>query len=303
MFPESHIITVKSPAKINLFLAVKGKRADGYHEIVTLLCRVTLFDTLTIETGFIDHVVTCSSPQVPEDDTNLAYRAASVFLDKLPGSKRHAYMGMRITIGKNIPVGAGLGGGSSNAASILMVLNNVYGEVFPKNQLMRMGLSIGADVPFFIFQHPAIASGIGEKLRRFHDIPPYKILLVYPGKSISTRDVYKNLNLGLTKCEQKLKRLLFKEEAFTGEKHLCNDLETVTGTVYPEIGVIKSQLLIHGAVGAMMTGSGPTVFGLFSDPDKASDAFGLLSQKNDWQVFLADLMTEGFSPPVFSPMR
>jgi len=289
---EAHsLITIKSPAKINLFLAVKGKRADGYHEIITLMCRVRLFDVLTIRFGFKDHAVFCSAPNVPEDETNLAYRAAVVFFKNLPGSKKHDRMGVNISIGKKIPVGAGLGGGSSNAASVLMGLNRFYENVFSKNQLMQMGLSLGADVPFFIFKKPALASGIGEQLRTFYRLPPYHILLVFPGKSISTQEVYKNLNLGLTKCEQKLNCLLFKKEAFAGEKHLCNDLESVTESVCPEIGSIKEKLMLLGAKGAMMTGSGTTIFGLYTDPDKAGEAFNVLSEVKAWEVFLTDLMT------------
>jgi 4-diphosphocytidyl-2-C-methyl-D-erythritol kinase len=291
MLPEAHrLIQIKSPAKINLFLAVKGKRADGYHEIITLLCRIRLFDALSIRFGFKDHAVSCSAPNVPEDETNLAYRAAVVFFKNLPGPKQHLHMGVRISIEKKIPVGAGLGGGSSNAASVLMGLNRFYGSVFSKNQLMQMGLSLGADVPFFIFKKPALAQGIGEKLSAFHRLPPYQILLVYPGKSVSTQEVYKNLNLGLTKCEQKLNCLLFKKEAFTGEKHLCNDLETVAESSCPEIGSIKKQLIFHGAEGAMMTGSGSAVFGLFVDFDKAGKAFDVLSKVEGWEVFLTELM-------------
>jgi 4-diphosphocytidyl-2-C-methyl-D-erythritol kinase len=292
MSPKAHsLIHVKSPAKINLFLAVKERRIDGYHEIISLMCRVRLFDALTIRFGFEDHAVFCSSPNVPENETNLAYRAAVVFFDNLPDSQKHERMGVSISIAKRIPVGAGLGGGSSNAASVLMGLNRFYGNVFSKKQLMQMGRSLGADVPFFVFKKPALASGIGEQLSAFNRIPPYHVLLVFPGESISTQEVYKNLNLGLTKCEQKLNGLLFKKEAFAGEKHLCNDLETVTESVCPEIVSIKRQLMRHGAKGAMMTGSGTTVFGLFTDPDMAGKALDLLKRTADWKVFLTDLMT------------
>ena len=134
MLRKSHrLIHVKSPAKVNLFLAVKGRRIDGYHEIISLMCRVRLFDELTIRFGFEDHAVFCSSPNVPENGTNLAYRAAVVFFENLPDSQKHDLMGVHISIAKKIPVGAGLGGGSSNAASVLMGLNRFYGNIFSKS--------------------------------------------------------------------------------------------------------------------------------------------------------------------------
>ena len=253
-----------SPAKINLFLQVLGKRSDGYHDLMTLMCCIGLYDTVSLTFGVQDIAVSCRHPVVPEDDTNLAYGAAHLFFKALDKSE-----GVNISIQKQIPVAAGLGGGSSNAAAVLLGLNRYYGYPFTTEELMSMGLSIGADVPFFIFQRPAIASGIGEKLEAYQNLKNLKILLVFPGFSVSTADVYKKLNLGLTKCKKKLKSFLLNEQRFDPRNHLCNDLEAVTASEYPVIKTVKKALLNHGALGALMTGSGPTVFGVFKTLEKA----------------------------------
>ncbi|MDL1980742.1 MAG: 4-(cytidine 5'-diphospho)-2-C-methyl-D-erythritol kinase, partial [Deltaproteobacteria bacterium] len=185
---------------------------------------------------------------------------------------------------------AGLGGGSSNAAFILLGLNQYYGCPFSRDELIAMGLSIGADVPFFIFQKPALASSIGEKLEAYQKLDPFKVLVIYPGISVSTSDIYKNLNLGLTKCKKKLRSFCFNEQNFEVDQHLCNDLETVTASRYPDIIEAKKALLYYGARGALMSGSGPAVFGLFSDSDKAQKAYHIISKNNKWELFRADML-------------
>jgi 4-diphosphocytidyl-2-C-methyl-D-erythritol kinase len=276
-----------SPAKINLFIYIKGKRKDGYHDLVSLMCCIGLYDKVSLSFGVRETNVSCVHPNVPEDETNLAFGAASLFLKGLNKNE-----GVGINIEKNIPVAAGLGGGSSNAASVLLGLNHYYDYPFSIDELMSMGLSIGADVPFFIFKKPAIASGIGEKLEAYHGLVNYKILLVFPGFSISTADVYKSLNLGLTKCKKKLKHLFSNTQYFDPEYHLCNDLETVAASKYPGISEAKTAILNQGAIGALMSGSGPTVFGLFSDSEKAKVASLTLSQNNKWHIYLTDMITQ-----------
>jgi 4-diphosphocytidyl-2-C-methyl-D-erythritol kinase len=277
-----------SPAKINLFLQILGKRSDGYHDLITLMCCIGLYDTVSLTFGVKDIAVSCHHPVVPEDDTNLAFGAAHLFFTTLNKNE-----GVKIFIQKQIPVAAGLGGGSSNAAAVLLGLNRYYGYPFSTEELMSMGLSIGADVPFFIFQRPAIASGIGEKLEAYQNLKNLKILLVFPGFSVSTADVYKKLNLGLTKCKKKLKGFLLNKQRFDPRYHLCNDLEAVTASEYPVIKTIKEALLCHGALGALMTGSGPTIFGLFSDSNAASEASHALFRTHKWKMHLADMITQG----------
>ena len=255
---------ILSPAKINLFLQILGKRPDGYHDLITLMCCIGLYDTVSLTFGGKDITVSCDHPDVPEDETNLAFGAARLFFKKVKKNE-----GVTISIKKKIPVAAGLGGGSSNAAAVFLGLNRYYGYPISTDELMSMGISLGADVPFFIFQKPAIASGIGEKLEAYQNLKNLKILLVFPGFSISTADVYKKLNLGLTKCEKKLKSFLLNKQRFDPRYHLCNDLEAVTASEYPVIKTVKEALLNQGALGALMTGSGSTIFGLFSDSNAA----------------------------------
>ncbi len=278
-----------SPAKINLFLAVTGKRPDGYHELYMLMCAVSLYDTITLifnpQSRSQKINIFCDATDVPSDESNLAHKAACLFFKK---------MGVRdsvdIFIEKNIPTGAGLGGGSSNAAALLSGLNQHYGFPFSREKLMEMGVTLGADVPFFIFGKPAIATGIGEKIEAYKGLSPFKVLLIYPGFSVSTASVYKNFSLGLTTCKKKIINLPFKDSVFNPECHLCNDLETVTASLYPEITEIKSLLCEHGAQGAMMSGSGSAVFGLFSDAETARAAKQNISQNKKWKIFVADML-------------
>ena len=278
---------ILSPAKINLFLQITGKRPDGYHDLVSLMCCVGLFDTVSLTFGVKETSVSCGHPDVPEDETNLAFAAASLFFNTLNINEN-----VKISIEKQIPVAAGLGGGSSNAATVFLGLNRYYGYPFSPDKLISMGLSIGADVPFFIFQKPAIVSGIGGKLKAYQGLESFKILLVFPGFSISTAKVYKNLNLGLTKCKKKLRSFLLDQQSFDPRCHLCNDLETAAVSMYPGIFTVKEALLRHGALGALMSGSGSTVFGLFSDSDKALKAKNALAENDKWQLYLVNMITK-----------
>ncbi len=284
--PGKEKIQAQSPAKINLFLNVTGKRPDGYHNLNTLMCCITLYDTIDLDFHENKIRVTCDHPLVPEDESNLVFKAAELFFEN---SGKQG--GVGINIKKAIPVGAGLGGGSSNAASVLLNLNHHYGSPFNAEELGKLGLAIGADVPFFIFGKPAIATGIGEKLRAYKFLKPFYVLLINPGFSVSTAEVYKNLNLGLTKCEKKFKRIPFNGVSIDILDFLCNDLESVTADMYPDINKLKLLLIDHGAEGALMSGSGPTVFGLFSDAEKIKKAYRELTEFNEKQKFLTRLIT------------
>ena len=286
-----------SPAKINLFLHIRGKRPDGYHELFSLMCCVTLFDEILLQIGRGDTIeLQCSHPGVPADATNLAHRAACLFRQQLGSSQ-----GIDIRLTKNIPIAAGLGGGSGNAASVLLALNKVYDRPFSPAQLMEMGLKLGADVPFFIFQKPAIATGIGEKLDAFKGALPYHVLLLYPGFNVSTAEIYQNLNLALTKDEKKPTSTHLKLSRFEPARHLTNDLEMITAQKYPEIRLLKEKLLNFGAIGALMSGSGPTVFGLFDNADTAKLAkqrLGCDKELKDAQLFLVEPILEPDPKPI-----
>jgi len=199
------MIQIIAPAKLNLFWQVTGKRPDGYHDLFTLMCPLGLADRIRLDPTGPPIRVTCSDPAVPADATNTTHLAAGIFIQNLKKSRHPPLTGVKITIDKRIPVGAGLGGGSSDAAAVFRGLNRFLGYPFQLAELMEMGREVGADVPFFIFGQPALATGIGERLEPYRKLPPYKVLLFYPGVSVSTAEVYKNLDLRLTNCKKNLK--------------------------------------------------------------------------------------------------
>ncbi len=282
----SNLLHIPSFAKINLFLRVIRRRPDGYHNLLSLMCCVELADYLELDFATTRLHISTTHPEVPANQHNTVWRAARLFFDI---TRRPA--ALRIHIHKNIPVAAGLGGGSSNAAAILTTLNQRYGHPLAHRELMALGRQIGADVPFFIGGHPAWAAGIGERLREVCNLPVWNVLLVNPGFAVSTAATYKNLNLRLTKCKQKLKYHPLRLPPTSLPALLCNDLETVTIPRYTAIAEIKSALIQHGAAGALMSGSGPTVFGLFETDQTARRAFAALVQNKSWQVFLTRLRT------------
>ncbi len=278
-------LVIPSPAKINLFLRVVARRPDGYHNIVTLLSRISLFDSVVLSFHQSATSVECAHPKVPEDRTNLAYRAASIFFEALSVDE-----GVAIFIDKAIPVAAGLGGGSSNAAAVLMGLNEHYGRPFHNAQLMEMAGKVGADVPFFLFRDPAIARGIGNDFEAYPYLPPLSVVLVCPPFEVSTARVYKNLNLGLTNWEKSFKNRYFEENFFKAKHLLSNDLEQVTIAEFPEIKIIKEALVDLGAEIALMSGSGPSTFGLFKDPQQATKAIHGIRHQGSWDTFLVELL-------------
>jgi 4-diphosphocytidyl-2-C-methyl-D-erythritol kinase len=277
---------ILSPAKINLFLKVLKKRPDGYHDIFSLMCPVSLFDSIWFDFTGHEICVSCDHPDVPEDNTNLAFRAASLFFEKL-GDRPS---GLLMKIDKKIPVAAGLGGGSSNAAAVLKALNKYYANPFTLEQLQKIGLVIGADVPFFILSKPAIARGIGEKLSVYTGLVDHKVILIYPDIKVSTAQVYKNLNLRLTNYKKKPKYPIFKNRKFDFRSNLYNDLEAIATSWHPEILEAKNALAHNGADGVLMSGSGATVFGLYKNTDQACKVVEKLSENKSWKVFLTNLL-------------
>lgn len=279
-------LRILSPAKVNLFLYVLGRRPDGYHDLFSLMCRIGLYDEIFLDPTTADITLTCSDPALPLDDGNLALRAARRFFEALG---RRGGVALHLT--KRIPVAAGLGGGSSNAASVLLGLNHIHGAPFSLDRLMAIGKSLGADVPFFLFQSPALASGIGERLEAFAGIPSLAALVVSPSFAVSTRMVYQNLNLRLTNQPKRPTRTHLKKSAFSPDLHLYNDLETVTLGWHPELAAIKKHLTVQGALGSLMSGSGPSVFGLFPDLEAAHQAADTLPAGRGWRLFCAGLLT------------
>jgi len=265
-------LRLKSPAKVNIRLEILRRREDGYHELKTILQKISLCDTLSVslkkEKGIS---ISTDHPSLPIGKRNLVYQAVQMIL------KKSEYKGgLHIDIRKEIPLGAGLGGGSSNAATTLKALNQLLEIGFPTKELMEMGLSIGADVPFFLLEGAAVATGIGERLKKI-ELPDLRYVLINPKFEVSTRWAYQNFILtkrhfhfnlqGLVKTPEEISRLLW------------NDLEGVVSHKYPQIEGMKKMLLSAGALGALMTGSGPTVFGVFSGKREAEKALKKLEDK------------------------
>ena len=283
------MLTLASPAKINLFLHVTGKRQDGYHELFSLMCCISIMDQIQLDFSGSEILIDCSHPGVPPDNTNLAARAAREFY---AACDRSSLPGTRILINKQIPVAAGLGGGSSNAATVLKGLNEYYGTPLTPSRLSQIGLSLGADVPFFLFGRPALASGIGEHLEAFDMLKNYHVVVVFPGFAVSTAEVFGQLNLRLTNRQKKPTKALLKNKGFIAPQHLHNDLETVTLKTSPEIEKAKKWLTDKGALGALMSGSGPSVFGLYDDEEAARAAADSIAGQSTWQVFATQLILD-----------
>ena len=279
-----------SPAKVNLALAVTGKRADGYHELITLMACIDLYDRIRFHFQAPEISIRCAAKNVPEDDTNLAFRAAARFRDALRRKTAMRSFGLRMDLDKRVPVGAGLGGGSSNAATVLRVLNRHFDHPFTPQELASLALPLGADVPYFLYGRPAIVTGIGEQIKPYYGLRPAAMLIVFPGIGLSTAGVYGALNLRLTKCEKKLRKFLLKKEAFETGVHLCNDLESPAIQICPDIMAVKTALTAQGAEGTLMTGSGSAVVGFFKDAQAAQQAREGLSAHDQWQVFQCRLL-------------
>ncbi len=281
---------ILSYAKINLCLEITGKRPDGYHELTTLMCCIELADTLRLEFGSAYSRAVCPHPDVPEDESNLCLKAAELFF-KAAGCRKD----FTVFIEKNIPPGSGLGGGSSNASAVLNALNLSCGSRFSPEKLEDIGRWAGADVPFFIQGRPAVAAGIGDLLRPISPPPALPLVLIYPEVPLSTAQVYHEFNFGLTKTKKINRNNTFRHiraEELAGI--LYNDLEAPALKICPEIGRAKSALLAEGAAGALMSGSGSAVFGIYPDSRSARTAYVKIRESNPrWCVFLTRLRTEG----------
>jgi len=277
-------LNLKAPAKVNYLLDVIRRRPDGYHELRMIMQRVTLCDDITLTlTESPGITVTCGKKGVPDGPGNIAWKAARVMLD-LSGGNR----GAAIDITKNIPVAAGLGGGSSDAASVLMGMNQLLGLELSDQRLMEIGVTLGADVPFFIFGKTALAEGIGEELRVMPKMPKAWILLVNPGVHVSTAWVYQNLQLTNDKVLAKVPEFFGTVEDITAL--FSNDLESVTIPAFPVIDEIKGRMLQLGAIGSMMSGSGPTVFGIFHTQAEAENARSEIALGTEWFTAVAETL-------------
>ena len=261
---------VRAPAKLNLSLRIVGRRHDGYHLLDTLVVPVSLYDELVLGVAPADSpqiTVSCDSHHVPDGPANLAYRAAALFLDSVGQD-----FTVNIGIAKRIPVGSGLGGGSSDAAAVLTTLNRLLGSPLSNERLAGLALELGADVTFFVFGRPARARGIGEQLE-FVEFPerPF-FVLCSDGYALATKSVYARVDLSLTSAGTNSNILPFIGGRARVEDVLVNDLEAAAAQLHPEVLSLKARLMEEGAVGALMTGSGSAVFGVWYDLHSAVQA-------------------------------
>jgi 4-diphosphocytidyl-2-C-methyl-D-erythritol kinase len=273
----------KAPAKINLFLRVLRKREDNYHDIASLMQKITLYDELSFSLRPEGIVLNCPDSGLPNTPDNLVFRAAQAIFNYVNYSS-----GVEITLTKKIPQAAGLGGGSSDAATTLMAINEICSLDLNKTQLMKLGAKLGADVPFFIFGNTALAYGIGDKLKDLQNLPKLNMVLINPAFPLSTKMVYENLNLRLTR--EKINYSIppiFTLSDIISELH--NDLESISLKMHPKLHDLKQLLLCHGALGALMSGSGPTLFGIFNDENSAKKALDSIKQEvpGQYAVFFA----------------
>ena len=254
-------IRVPCPAKINLSLDVVGKRSDGYHLLRMLMQSVALFDYVTVEKIQEGIDLTCSRPDISCDKSNTAYKMAALVLHKY-----NLDCGVRIHIEKNIPSGAGLAGGSADAAGVIKAMNVLYSLSMSLGEMLELGLRVGADVPYCIMGGTVLAEGIGEKLTPLKPLKNTWCVIAKPHFSISTKEAYEALRLDSIRRHPATERLISCIEAGDIKKlasGMINVLEDACITSYPDIYEIKRLMQNQGAMGSMMTGSGSAVFGLF----------------------------------------
>jgi 4-diphosphocytidyl-2-C-methyl-D-erythritol kinase len=263
----------KAPAKINLSLHVLRKRPDGYHDLASVMQKISIYDELTFSlcTGGI--TLDCPGTDLPTDEQNLVYRAARAIFEHTGYTG-----GVEIVLNKKIPSAAGLGGGSSDAATTLTTLNDLCSLNVSQSDLIKIGAKLGADIPFFIFGQRAFATGIGDELQILPDHPHLHIVLINPAFELSTKKVYENLNLALTKKKNNysIPRFYALDDVI---RELHNDLEAVSFRMHPQLNTFKQLLLDEGALGALMSGSGPTLFGIFADERSAREAKDAILKK------------------------
>ncbi|RHQ78877.1 4-(cytidine 5'-diphospho)-2-C-methyl-D-erythritol kinase [Blautia sp. AF22-5LB] len=273
-------------AKINLGLDVLGKREDGYHEVRMIMQTIRMYDQLdmrkSVEPGI--HLTT-NKKYIPVDENNLVWRAAKLMMDTCG-----IIEGVSIHLHKVIPVAAGMAGGSSDAAATLVGMNRLFHCGLSKEKLMELGVQIGADVPYCVLRGTALAEGIGEKLTVLPPMPDCWILIGKPGISVSTKYVYTTLDLNTDTVHPDIdgmKKALEDGNLYGITERMGNVLQDVTIPAYPEVERIKEQMKALGAVNAMMSGSGPTVFGIFDNEEKAQEACQKLRESGSCQqVFL-----------------
>lgn len=264
-------IRLKARAKINLGLDVVRRRKDGYHEVKMVMQMLRLYDQIDIEKTQESGILVRSNLSfLPTDERNIAYKAAKVMIDQF-GLEQ----GVIIRIEKHIPVAAGMAGGSTDCAAVLYGMNKLFGLRLNQKKLRELGVKLGADVPYCLMRQTALSEGIGEILTPISPLQDCPILIAKPSVSVSTRHVYEHLKLDEQTMHPDIDGIvtaLADGDLYGVTDRMANVLETVTVPEHPVIDKIKKQMMASGAVNALMSGSGPTVFGIFDDEEKAKKA-------------------------------
>ena len=283
-------------AKINLGLDVIRRREDGYHDVRMIMQTIQMYDQLEMEKKSSKGIALMTNlSYIPVNENNLVYKAAKLLMEQYQIQE-----GVSIHLNKFIPVAAGMAGGSSDAAAALVGMNKLFRLGMSKKELMKVGVKIGADVPYCIMRGTALSEGIGEKLSALPSLPACYILIGKPGVSVSTKFVYTNLKL-----DEKTKHpdidgmldALQRQDLYGITDRMENVLESVTVPAYPVIQEIKDHMKAHGALNALMSGSGPTVFGIFDDKKKAEFACEKLKESGlTRQTFLTTAFNHGGTP-------
>ena len=282
-------LELKALGKINLGLDVLGRRENGYHDVRMVMQTLYLYDNVTLQKKSAPGIEIDSNLfYLPNDEDNIAWKAAKLLIDEFDIKD-----GIRIHLDKHIPVAAGMAGGSSNAAAVLYGMNQMFRLGLSQKELMERGVKLGADVPYCIMRGTALAEGIGEKLSALPPMIKCPVLIAKPQIGVSTKFVYENLKLDKDTVHPDIDGLIGAIRAKNLEQiagHMGNVLETVTIPNYPVIAEIKDHMMEHGAAHAMMSGSGPTVFGLFANGDTAVAAYEAMRESNlAKQIYLTSI--------------
>ncbi len=284
----------KTPCKVNLILNILGKRADGFHELETVMQPVNLCDEMTFERAGASLQLTCSNPELPTDSKNLVHRAATSFLAAAKISD-----GLKIHLQKNLPLAGGIGGGSANAAVTFAALNQLFDEPLSPEKLHELAAALGSDVPFFLYDRPALATGRGEKVQTLENFPALKgkaFFLVHPGFGISTPWSYQNLarfpkdQNGTAGRAQKLVSLLQAGDLKTAAAEIYNSLEAPAFDKFPVLQLYKEFLHENGALVSLMSGSGSTTFAIAENlaaAENLSEKFKSQFGDNGWTATVA----------------
>lgn len=268
---------IKAYAKVNLSLDVVGKREDGYHTLEMIMQTIDLYDLINIKKTDKGINISCNKQYVPTDERNLAYKAADLFMKTYDICE-----GIDIYIKKYIPVAAGLAGGSTDAAAVLKAMRNMYRPDISDEKIMKLGLNIGADVPYCVVGGTALCEGIGEKVTKLNSFKNHILVVVKPAFGVSTKEVYKNLDINKIKRHPDTNLLISSIEANNLNmlaRNMKNVLENVTLYKHVVLKDIKKEMINMGAQGALMSGSGPTIFAFFSDMLKAQLCYDKIKKK------------------------